>query len=344
MANCPKCNDPIAPGETFCGKCGNSIPVQPAQTTPPTPSPATSPPTTPPPATPPTAAQPAAYTPKPGGKKTWLWVGIAVAAVVAILLVLWGAGLLGGSAAVANYVQNTQVDFQSVVDKLGQLDKALTYESSGDSEQDMEDMKAEIDNIQAAQSAISTAEANLNNQRVVSQVANLDGLLKSFYSAAKADLEYRYEIVNYFYTSEEIGDRLARAAGESNYESMTEIQEGFRQLKYALDEAIVELEDMDVPDALQTMHDSDIELLKRMSTILGDIVQEIQDYDEVGLLASFSQFESLMNEYETQTTEQYAETLEPEFAGLNEGLQNLLSTKDAIEDEYSNLKGKYNIK
>jgi len=325
MANCPKCGDPVSPGETFCGKCGAPIPVQPAgQAAPQTPSPA------------PVASG--------GGKKTWLWVGLAVAAVAVVFIILWVTGVFGGSAAVKNYVNNTAPDFQMVSDNLAKLDKALTYESSGDVDQDLEEMETELGNIEATLASVNSAKGILDEQRVTSPVRNLDADLRSFYDSLQTDMEYRYEIVDYFYTAEEIGNRIARSVEGDDYTDIYSVREGFDSLKDSIDSAVLDLEDMEVPEVLQTVHQNDIDILKRMSNILGDMVKEIDMMDDVGLTASMSQFEGLMSEYDTKVTQQYTEILEPEFASLNETLENQMKMKDQIEDEYSQLKGKYNIK
>jgi len=325
MANCPKCGDPIAPGETFCGKCGAPIHVQ--QTA----------------QTPPAGGQPTPAAPK-GGSKKMLWIILAVVAVIIVFVVLWATGVLGGSAAVKNYVVNTAPDFESVSSNLANLDKALTYESSGDVEQDLQEMETELSEIDNTKAAVSTAQANLDQQRVTAPVQQLDTDLRSFYSSLATDLEYRYDIVNYFYTAEEIGDRIARSVEDEDYTDIYSIREGFDSLKDAIDSAVLDLEDMEVPEVLQEVHQTDIDILKRMSDILGDMVREIDMMDDVGLTASLSQFEGLMSEYDTKVTQQYTEILEPEFADLNQTMENQIQAKDGIEDQYSQLKGKYNIK
>ncbi|MFC1721963.1 zinc ribbon domain-containing protein [Patescibacteria group bacterium] len=335
MANCSKCNDPISPGETFCGKCGAPLPVHTSQ-------PAASPTGTVGPS--PAAGQPATHVPKLGGSKKLLWIILAVVAVAVVVLILWFTGVLGGSAAVSNYVKNTAPDFKAVSDSLGSLDKALTYESSGDVEQDLLEMETELSAIDSARTAVATAEVNLQGQRVTSQVQKLDTDLRSFYTDLKTDLDYRYDIVNYFYTAEQVGDRIARSVEDEDYADIYSVREGFDGLKDAIDSAVLDLEDMEVPDVLQEVHQTDIDILKRMSSILGDMVREIDMMDDVGLTASLSQFEALMSEYDTKVTQQYEEILEPEFAALNDALQKEIGKKDVIEDEYAQLKGRYNIK
>jgi hypothetical protein len=324
MANCPKCNDPVSPGETFCGKCGAPIPV--ASSVPPTP------------ATPPPVSVPA------GKKKTWLWLVLAAVVVVIVLIILGVMGVFGGSAAATKYVQNTAPDFKTVTDSLNSLEKTLTYESSGDVAKDLERMEKELANIDSAKKALIAANSKVETQLVTAPVQKLDADLRDFYTTLTTDLDYRYEIINYFYTAESIGNKVEAAGGSTDYQNIVDVQEGFRQLKYALDAAVADLQDVKVPAALQKVHESDIDILKRMSTILGNMVKEIEMMDEVGLTSSFSQFESLMSEYDTKVTKKYQEILEPEFANLNQALETAAQKKDVIEDEYAHLKGKYNIK
>lgn len=322
MGNCPKCNDPIAPGETFCGKCGSPLPVQPNAGS---------------------ANSPGVSTSTGQKNKTWLWVSLVLGVVVVSLLVLWMTGLLGGGAAVSKYIDVAAPDFQIVSDDMDKLDQALTYETSGDAEKDIAELEAELADIDSTLSAVSTAKVDLDSLRVTSPLQKLDTDLKDFYNKLSTDLDYLREIVVYFYTSEKIGTKVAAAAGDSDYADIYEVQEGFRQLKYAIDEGVADLQEVEVPVSLQEFHDSDVEILQQMSNILGDMIKEIEIMDDVGLTASLSQFESLMNQYDTKVAKQYVDILEPEFASLNESLANCQDKKDVIEDELARLKGKFNI-
>lgn len=325
VIKCPKCGDPIEAGETFCGKCGTTLSIQS------------------------NGGGQAPLTSKPAGgllqNKKMIWIILGAVVAVTVVLLLWLMGVFGGSAAVTKYLKNTQPEFQTVTDNMNKLNKALSYQTTGEAEKDIATLQTEVDQIKATQAAVDVASTKLDTQTPTSEVATLDKDLHDFYKQLKSDLATRYENMNYFLTTEKIGDDLARSTGSSeNLTDMTKVQEAFRQLKYVLDQSVAEFEKIPVPAALKEIHTTDIKILKDMSKILGDMVAEISNQDSVGLTASFTQFDKLTTEYDTKVTKKYQEILEPEFAAMNKALEKDTATKDKIEDEFSKFKGKYNIK
>ena len=135
MTNCPKCNDPVQEGETFCGKCGTLIPTGKEKAS------EAKPQGTKPAETPPAAA-------KPAKKKRKLWPIFLVGGILIFIgiivagLLLVGFNMLGKSAAIKEYINNTKPDFEKVVEDIGKLETNLTYESNA---QTAEETKKEVD-------------------------------------------------------------------------------------------------------------------------------------------------------------------------------------------------------
>ncbi|EKD65007.1 MAG: hypothetical protein ACD_50C00218G0002 [uncultured bacterium] len=337
--NCPKCNDPVEAGETFCGKCGAPVPAQKSSQSQPQAKSQSQPQAS-------SKQQSTTYVPK---KKKGLLLGVvAVVVIVAILLVLYFTGVLGGSAAVKKYVTGAGGDFQNVVDNLGKLEKTLTYETSGDAEKDLAKFKEEVDDINSTRTALDAAITRLGGLRTAKETKELGNRLNAFYNTLKVNMETRYGIVNYFYESGKLGDKMSKsmgAFGEEDYnpDDITQFKNDIQQLKIILDQAVGDMEAMTVPGNLKEMHDSDIEMLKQMSDVLGDIVLAIDRMDEMGLISGFTRFTTLVSEYDTKTQERYKEILGPEFDNLNNALDDLNKKKDSVEEEFARLKGKYNI-
>lgn len=367
MKKCPKCGDPVRKDETFCGKCGTPIPVgkagspaDPAQNVPPASVPLVSPQvqkipagqaqTAPVQKVIPSQSQVAPTASKASaGFKKWLWIIVAAVAIVIILLILYFSGVLGGSAAVKKYIKTTGPDFKTVVSDVDLLEHNLTYEVNATTKKEYEEylslMKAEIDDVKKLKSDVDNANRNRLNLKVSNQVKDLDGKLGNYYKAFVDDLDVREKTVNYFYQSQKIADKMETAGGASGSQA-TDVQQlinSLQQLKFALDSAIAEMQEMDVPDAISEVHKVEVEMSKQMSTVLNDMILALQRYDDVGFLSAVSRFDALLSDYNTKTAQKYKEILKPEFDRLNETLKSQGTLKDQIEDVFSKLSGKYQI-
>lgn len=339
MDKCPKCKDPVQPGETFCGKCGTPIPAKKTVAKPTT--------SAPPP-------QPKEETQKK--KSIWLIlliivvVGFFVGALV-IGIFIAGFAILGDSGDTKKYVENTQEDFNTVVKNLGQLETELTYESTAETEEEIQEetdaMEKELDNIDKLKSSAETAKKNASLQKTTKDTEELNNNLNKFYDDIISDMDKRRSVVNYFYQTQVLADKIVRASGSadstSSSQDLAAISNDLQQFKFTLDTAIADFEDIEAPEILKNVQTTDIKMLKQISSNLGDMVLALQRYDDVGFISSYSRFESTLNEYNTKVYKEYQKKLDPEFQKLNQSLSDLYSQKDVIEDQYSNLRGKHNI-
>jgi len=347
MKNCPKCSDPIAKGETFCGKCGNIITTgdkKPGSTTPK----AQNAPSTPAP------AQTAAPAPGPQKKKK-LWpiflattFFVLIAAVISFLFLF---GVFGKGATIKKYVQNTETDFNTVVEDIDKLDKNLTYESTAETEEEIkveiDGMKTEIDSIDKLKENAKNAKSNLSIQKTNSDTEGLHNNLNDFYNNIDTSMTKRRSVVNYFYQTQILADKMVKAAGATDEsgqaQDLIEIANNMQQFKFALDTAIADFEAVEVPKMLSDLHEADIDMLKKISKSLGDMVLALERWDDVGFTSAYNRFDSALNEYDTKISKQYQKKLDEEFGKLNNVLGELNTKKDAIEDEYSTFRGKYRI-
>lgn len=340
MDKCPKCKDPVQEGETFCGKCGTLIPTKKETDT--------------------TKNIPASpeKTPAEPEKKKKYWpiilTVIIVGFFVGILVVglfIAGFGLLGSNEDTKKYVKNTQDDFKAVTDSLGQLEVSLAYESTADTEEEIKEetdaMKKEMDNIDKLNSDANNAKNNLAAQKTTKDTEELNTNLNNFYDKIISDMGHRRSIIDYFYQTQILADKIVRASGSADSttdsQDLAQITNDLQQFKFALDTAIADFEDIVAPEILKEVHESDIKMLKQISKNLGDMVLALQRYDDVGFVSSYSRYESTLNEYNTKVYKEYQEKLNPEFQKLNEALVELNNEKDVIEDQYSKLRGEFNI-
>ncbi len=345
MTNCPKCGDPVQKGETFCGKCGNIITADnkadksaPAQNVPTTEVP----------------AQTTASAPEPK-KKRKLWpIFLATTffvLIVAIIAFLFLFGIFGKGATIKKYVQNTEPNFSTVVEDTDKLEKNLTYTSTAETEEeikeDVDRMKTEIDNIDKLKEDSQKAKNNLGIQKTVKDTADLNKNLNDFYDQIDSSMTTRKKIVDYFYRTQILAEKMVKASGATNETGQTQdliqIADNLYQFKIALDTAIAEFEMAEVPDELMELHTADVDMLNKMSKNLGDMVTTLKNWDDVGYTSAYNRFESTINEYDTKISKQYQKKLDEEFTKLNNVLNELNTKKDAIEDEYSTFRGKYRI-
>lgn len=347
MKNCPKCGDPVAKGETFCGKCGALIPSG-EEKKGPTSEKSNTPPASPtPPQTPPSSVQPKK------SRKLWpIFLATTVIVIIAAIIgLLFLFGILGKGAAIKKYVQNTEPDFKTVVENIDKLEKNLTYESTAETEEEiqaeLDTMKTEIESIDKLTESTRKAKTNLETQKTNKDTEELHNNLNEFYDQIDTSMTTRRSVVNYFYQTQILADKMVKASGATDEsgqaQDLIEIANDLQQFKYALDAAIADFESVEVPEMLQELHDSDIDLLKKISKSLGDMVLALQRWDDVGFTSAYNRFESTLNEYDTKISKQYQKKLDEEFGKLNNVLNELNIKKDAIEDDYSSFRGKYRI-
>ncbi len=346
MTNCPKCGDPVQKGETFCGKCGNIIAtgdkdskeVAPNQNVPATPAP----------------AQTTTSTPEPK-KKRKLWpIFLATTffvLIVAMIGFLFLLGIFGKGATIKKYVQNTEPDFKAVVEDIDKLEKNLIYESTAETaeeiKEEIDSMKLEITNIDKLKEDSSKAKNNVGIQKTIKDIEKLNNNLSEFYNQIDSSMTTRRNIVDYFYRTQILAEKMIKASGATEETGQTQdliqIADNLYQFKIALDTAIAEFEMVEVPEELKELHEADVEMLKKLSKSLGDMITTLKNWDDVGFTSAYNRFESTMNEYDTKISKQYQKKLDEEFGKLNNVLNELNAKKDAIEDDYSNFRGKYRI-
>lgn len=344
MKNCPKCGDPVQKGETFCGKCGNVITKEGIKSNSNNPTNKNTP------ATPAPAQNTSSVKPK---KKLWpiflaTTVFVLITAIIGFMFLF---GILGKGATIKKYVQNTETDFKSVVTAINALQKDLTYESTAETEDEIQTeidtMKTEIANIDKLVEETKAAKSNLQLQETVSDTEELDKNLNEFYDLINTSMTTRRNVVNYFYQTQILADKMVKAAGTTDEtgqaQDLIEIANNLQQYKYALDTAIADFEAVEVPEILEDLNKADIELLKKISKSLGDMVLALQRWDDVGFTSAYNRFDSTLNEYDTKISKQYQKKLDDEFAKLNNVLNELNNKKDMIENDYSEFKGKYRI-
>lgn len=347
MKNCPKCGDPVQKGETFCGKCGNIITAgnkkegsstKKTQSTPPQSQP--------------TQATPQQTDPK---KKRKLWPLFLATTIIVLIIgvaaVMYLTGTLGKGVTIKKYIQNTQSDFNSVVEDIGKLDTHLTYESKAETEEEIkkeiDGMKTEIDNMDKLKENTKNSKSNLSIQKTNKDTEDLHKNLNDFYDSIDTSMTKRKSVVNYFYQTQILADKMVKASGASNQtgqaQDLIEIANNLQQFKYALDSAIADFESVEVPEMLKDLHEADIDMLQKISKSLGDMVLALQRWDDIGFTSAYNRFDSALNEYDTKISKQYQKKLDEEFGKLNNVLGELNAKKDTIEDEYSTFRGKYRI-
>lgn len=335
MKNCPKCGDPVQKGETFCGKCGEPIPVGDKK--------------------PDSSKQPTAPAVQEPKKKKKLWpiflATTVIVFIIGIVCIMYLTGIVGKGVTVKKYVQNTQTDFNKVVEDIGKLDNNLTYESKAETEEEIKKevdaMKTEIESVDRLKEDAQKAKNNLGIQKVTKDTEELNKNLKEFYDNVDSSMTTRRSVVNYFYQTQILADKMIKASGATDTtgqaQDFIQISNNLQQFKFALDTAVADFENVETPDILKDLHKADIEMLKQISKHLGDMVLALQRWDDVGFTSSYNRFESTMNEYDTKISKQYQKKLDEEFTKLNNVLGELNTKKDTIEDQYSTFKGKYRI-
>lgn len=339
MSNCPKCKDPIEQGETFCGKCGESLTPESVQAKTPA-------------STPPAAAPSAAAPPKK--KKTWLYLllgclGVSVIGGI-IVIIMFFAGALGfKSWQIKDYVEAIKPDFEQVKTDVAALDANLTYKSDAETdkeiEAELEKWKKELTNTTKAKQDAEAARSEVESIKVPGDVSGLNEKLKSCYGDLIPGLTKREKFEKYFIADQEIGDRLVRASSFSDDATdMNQIINEFQQFKFNLDQAIADFETVETPKELEKIHDTDIKSLKQVSSAIGDMVLALQRWDDIGFNSSYNRFISVLDEYDKRSKKQSKEILDPEFKKLNSTITDFNTKKDGIEDEIAGLVAEYNIK
>lgn len=333
MEKCPKCSDPIEPGETFCGKCGGQL-TETAQVA--------------------TPVAEASQAPAKKKKKTWLYVvlgclGLSVIGAV-VVIILFFAGVLGfKSMQISDYVKKAKPDFETVKNDVAVLDANLNYKSDAETdkeiEKESETWKKELTNTTKAKQDAETAKNNLGGLKVPSDVSGLHNDLTSCYNDLIPGLQKREKFAKYFIADQEIGDRLTNASSFSEDSTdYNQIINEFQQFKFNLDQAIADFEAVETPEELQKIHSDDLASLRKVSAAIGDMILALQRWDDIGFNSSYNRFVSVLDEYDKRTKKQAKEILEPEFKKINGTITDFNGKKDTIEDKISGLVAEYNIK
>ena len=333
MEKCPKCNDPIEAGETFCGKCGGQL-AEPTQAT--------------------TPASEISQAPVKKKKRTWLYIvlgclGVSLIGAV-VVVILFFAGVLGfKSMQISNYVEKAKPDFETVKDDVAVLDANLTYKSDAETDEEitkeLETWKKELTNTTKAKQDAESAKSNLGGLKVPSDVSGLHNDLTSCYDILIPGLQKREKFAKYFIADQEIGNRLVNASSFSeDYTDYNQIINEFQQFKFNLDQAVADFEAVETPEELQKIHNDDLASLRKVSSALGDMILALQRWDDIGFNSSYNRFVSVLDEYDKRTKKQAKEILDPEFKKINSTITDFNDKKDAIEDKISGLVAEYNIK
>jgi len=333
MEKCPKCNDPIEAGETFCGKCGGQL-SEPAKSATPSPE--------------------VPQTPVKKKKKTWLYIvlgclGVSLIGAV-VVIILFFAGVVGfKSLQIGDYVKKVKPDFETVKDDVTALDANLTYKSEAGTdeeiEKELETWRKELENTTKTKQDAEQAKNNLGGLKVPSDLNNLHNNLTNCYNNLIPGIQKREKFAKYFIADQEIGDRLVKASSFSeNATDYNQIINEYQQFKFNLDQAVADFEVVETPEELKKIHDDDIKSLKKVSSALGDMILALQRWDDIGFNSSYNRFDSVLDEYDKRSKKQAKEILDPEFKKINGTITDFNSKKDVIEDEISGLVAEYNIK
>ena len=292
MNKCPKCNDPIEQGETFCGKCGKQLTAVVEKTTP---TPAAK-----------VGGSEKTATP-PKKKKLWLFLlfgclGVSLIGGIVVIIMFFAGAFGFKSWQIRDYVKAVKPDFEQVKTDVAALEANLTYKSDAETEEEiqaeMSKWKKELENTTKARQDAETAKSETESVKVPSEVSSLNEKLKSCYSDLVTGLVKREKFAKYFIADQEIGDRLVKASSFS--EDTTDINQiinEYQQFKFNLDQAIVDFEKTETPEELKTIHDDDVKSLKQVSSAVGDMILALQRWDDVGFNSSYNRFLSVLDDY-----------------------------------------------